>query len=355
MPRAGPKKVHRYSLEFKLKAVKLSQLKGVEVQAVADALEIHPFMLSRWRKEARDGVLRGRVSVPQAVTRPAGADDEAVSVAPARPRAAPRGACAAKKTHPVHLRTKADVFAFIEEERKRFGVTRLCRLFAVTRAGFYASRRRPVSARRRQDRVLLEAMRAIFESSGGTYGSPRIQEGLAGRGHRVSRRRVERLMRAAGLRARVARLYRPKAGTHRWFSRQPNHVRRTHATRPNQNLGRRRDLPRRRRALVVSDRRPGPVLASGAGVAARGDPGLPRNRAVLDAALRRRRPHAGLIFHSDRGSEFQGTPVRTALGRERRAAEHDARRRAWGERAYGVVLPLTQGRHDPRAVVSDRG
>ena len=70
MPRAGPKKVHRYSLEFKLKAVKLSQLKGVEVQAVADALEIHPFMLSRWRKEARDGVLRGHVSIAKAVKTP---------------------------------------------------------------------------------------------------------------------------------------------------------------------------------------------------------------------------------------------------------------------------------------------
>ena len=74
MARAGPRKVQRYSLEFKLKAVKLSQLKGVEVQAVADALEIHPFMLSRWRKEARDGVLRGRVSLPSTVkkTPPAG-------------------------------------------------------------------------------------------------------------------------------------------------------------------------------------------------------------------------------------------------------------------------------------------
>ena len=47
--------------------MKLSQLKGIEVQAVADALEIHPFMLSRWRKEARDGVLRGRVFLPAAV------------------------------------------------------------------------------------------------------------------------------------------------------------------------------------------------------------------------------------------------------------------------------------------------
>jgi len=71
MPRrVGPVKVRQYSLEFKLKAVKLSQLPGVEVQAVADALEIHPFMLSRWRKEARDGVLRGRVALPSAVKVP---------------------------------------------------------------------------------------------------------------------------------------------------------------------------------------------------------------------------------------------------------------------------------------------
>jgi len=69
MPRAGPRKVQRYSLEFKLKAVKLSQLKGVEVQAVAEALAIHPFMLSKWRKEAREGVLRGRVSVATPVTK----------------------------------------------------------------------------------------------------------------------------------------------------------------------------------------------------------------------------------------------------------------------------------------------
>jgi transposase len=74
MPRAGPRKVHRYRLEFKLKTVKLSQLKDVQVQAVADALEIHPFMLSKWRKEARDGVLRGRVSVPKAVKTPPARD-----------------------------------------------------------------------------------------------------------------------------------------------------------------------------------------------------------------------------------------------------------------------------------------
>lgn len=74
MPQAGPRKVQRYSLEFRLKAVKLSYLKDVEAQAVAAALEIHPFMLSRWRKEARDGTLRGRATVSPAVTKapPAG-------------------------------------------------------------------------------------------------------------------------------------------------------------------------------------------------------------------------------------------------------------------------------------------
>jgi transposase len=61
MPRSGPKKVQRYSLEFKLTAVRLSEEPGIQVKAVAEALDIHPFMLSRWRKEVRDGVLQGKV------------------------------------------------------------------------------------------------------------------------------------------------------------------------------------------------------------------------------------------------------------------------------------------------------
>jgi transposase len=60
MGKPGLRKVHRYSTEFKLTAVKLSGMPGVQVQTVAEALDIHPFMLSRWRKEARDGILKGR-------------------------------------------------------------------------------------------------------------------------------------------------------------------------------------------------------------------------------------------------------------------------------------------------------
>ena len=71
MGKPGLKKVHRYSVEFKVTAVKLSHMTGVEVQTVAEALDIHPFMLSRWRKEVRDGVLKGRARRVELPSRPA--------------------------------------------------------------------------------------------------------------------------------------------------------------------------------------------------------------------------------------------------------------------------------------------
>ena len=60
MPRSGPRTVRRYSAEFKLTAVRLSQQSGLQVKTVATALAIHPFMLSKWRKDAREGRLRGQ-------------------------------------------------------------------------------------------------------------------------------------------------------------------------------------------------------------------------------------------------------------------------------------------------------
>lgn len=57
MARAGPRKVSRYGDRFKATAVKLSSLPGVLIQDVAAALDIHPFMLSLWRKQVREGVI----------------------------------------------------------------------------------------------------------------------------------------------------------------------------------------------------------------------------------------------------------------------------------------------------------
>ena len=66
MARPGPRKIQRYTNEFKLKAVKLTEIDGIQVKDVAESLDIHPFMLSRWRKEVRDGVIKARVSIDPA-------------------------------------------------------------------------------------------------------------------------------------------------------------------------------------------------------------------------------------------------------------------------------------------------
>jgi transposase len=60
--RAGPRKVERYGDRFKATAVKLSSLPGVRIKDVAAALDIHPFMLSLWRKQVRDGVIVARAA-----------------------------------------------------------------------------------------------------------------------------------------------------------------------------------------------------------------------------------------------------------------------------------------------------
>jgi transposase len=54
----GPKKVQRYTLEFKIQAVRLANHPEIQTQDVARALDIHPFMLSKWKKDYREGKLR---------------------------------------------------------------------------------------------------------------------------------------------------------------------------------------------------------------------------------------------------------------------------------------------------------
>jgi transposase len=61
MGTSGPRKVHRYELSFKLQAVLMSEQPGVLIKDVAESLCIHPFMLSKWRKQVRDGELSGPV------------------------------------------------------------------------------------------------------------------------------------------------------------------------------------------------------------------------------------------------------------------------------------------------------
>ena len=192
-------------------------------------------------------------------------------------------------------------------------MSRLCGLFGVSRSGFYAWRRRPVSAHAEQDRRLTARIRTLFRAHHGAYGSPRIQDALAAEGTAVSRRRVARLMRQAGLRARVVRIYRANPGVHRFFGQHPNRVRGTPVTARNQvwvgDITYLRVAARWWYLAVVMDRHSRRVLAWS--LSARRDARL--TRAVLNAAVQRRQPAPGLIFHSDRGVEYSATAFRDRL------------------------------------------
>ena len=193
-------------------------------------------------------------------------------------------------------------------------MTSLCRRYSVTTAGFYAWRRRGESAHAEQDRALSSEIRRLFLLHRERYGSPRIQRLLSSAGWSVSRRRVARLMRVAGLRARAVRGYRAKVKVHQLYARHPNRLWKVHVHRPNQvwvgDITYLRVGGSWRYLAIVMDQYSRRILAWT----------LTRERtaavtcAVLARAARRRATR-GVIFHSDRGSEYMGAPFCTLLAR----------------------------------------
>ena len=83
-----------------------------------------------------------------------------------------------------------------------------CRALAVSPSGFYAWQERPASARTMRDGQLRVQIRASHGASRGRYGRPRVWKDLYEAGERVSEKRVGRLMREEGLRARVRKRFR---------------------------------------------------------------------------------------------------------------------------------------------------
>ena len=183
----------------------------------------------------------------------------------------------------------------------------------MTRAGYYAWRARHERAHTVQDRTLLCQIRTLFARHHARYGSPRIHDALQTRGIAVSRRRVARLMREDGLRARAVLGYRAKVGVHRFFDAHPNLVRRTTTVAIDRvwvgDITYLKVGPAWRYFAVVMDRCSRRILAWT--LQRRRDGRV--TRGVLAAALRRRQPAEGLIFHSDRGSEYLAESLRTFL------------------------------------------
>ena len=199
-------------------------------------------------------------------------------------------------------------FACIARHRGEHSLRLMCRVLALSPAGYYAWRKRCPSARALADERLMLNIRIAHRASAETYGAPRVHEELRDQGERVGRKRVARLMRAHGLRGqRPTRWTRTTDSTH------------DHAVAPN-ILARRFDVngiqvvnrawvadltyvPTQEGFLflaVVLDLASRRVI----GWAMRATVEAELALAALRMALEERQPEPGLVHHSDRGVQY---------------------------------------------------
>jgi hypothetical protein len=101
------------------------------------------------------------------------------------------------------------IFAAIADwaESKQYPVEFMCAELGVSTSGYYAWRQRPVSKHARADEALLRLIGVLFDRLQGNPGVRRMHAELVSQGHRVARKRVWRLMKAAGLQGRHPRAW----------------------------------------------------------------------------------------------------------------------------------------------------
>jgi putative transposase len=221
-------------------------------------------------------------------------------------------------------------YAVIASHIGEYPLSVLCQTLEVSVSGYYAWRRRHPSRHQQIDEALKVEIARAFVAGRGVYGSPRVHAWLGYRGVRCSRKRVARLMQAQGLCAARHRRRKPRTtDSQHPYPIAPNLLERNFAaTAPNRTwVADITGIETQQGWLYLSgivdtySRR-----AVGYAMGARRDEALVET--ALEMALLGRRPQAGLVHHSDRGSQYT----------------------SWGYRAmvdsYGIVLSMS-GKGDP--------
>lgn len=98
-------------------------------------------------------------------------------------------------------------YAWIKQQRTEFGVISMCRFMKVSRSAYYAWRHRAPTPREQEDSGLTGIIRDEFTQSRATYGTRRMKQALLNRDLPISRRRLGRLMREAGLACKTRRKF----------------------------------------------------------------------------------------------------------------------------------------------------
>lgn len=198
--------------------------------------------------------------------------------------------------------------------RKYWGVRRLCALLNLSRSGFYSWQGRQQSARGVQNEALIESICRVYREGRGEYGSPTICQVLRQEGLVVNHKRIARLMRQIGLRAKTVRRFKRTTKRCKDHEAAPNLLQQNFSTdKPNAvwlsdityidtdegwlYLTTVEDMCTRR---VVGHAITDHLYATGV-------------IAALRMALARRVVSRGMIFHSDRGKQYADHRFRAIL------------------------------------------
>ena len=180
----------------------------------------------------------------------------------------------------------------------------MCRVYGVTRAGYYRWQKNHPGKRAQANALLHEKIEKIHRDSLGTYGSPRVHRTLERQGCRVSENRVARIMRTHGIKARVATIRYTNRKLQHFFALTPNRQFDLAITEPDRvwvgDITYLKVGAVYRYLAVVMDKCSRRVVGWSFGQ--RKDVKL--TLAALNHAVHNRRPSPGLIFHTDRGIEY---------------------------------------------------
>lgn len=221
-------------------------------------------------------------------------------------------------------------FPWIQRLSAHYPVRMVCRVLGVSSSGYYAWKQRPACARQREDLRLRTHIRAIFEDNDRAYGSPRIHQELRDRGLRCGRKRVGRLMRQDQLRPKQVKPFRVTTDSKHGLPVAANLLGRQFQVHvPNTVwLGDITYLRTRQGWLylaVLMD------LASrrivGWSMSSRITQEL--TRSALCMAVQARRPGAGLVHHTDRGSQYAAADYQKLLSNYRMRCSMSRRGNCW--------------------------
>ena len=192
----------------------------------------------------------------------------------------------------------------------------LCNVYGVSKSGYYAFKRRPMSNQQKRRNQLATQIIGAYEQSRGIYGSPRVHQQLRKQGNLCCKNTVASIMREVGIKGRVSRIYANNAGLHKFYTKVGNlRLGNPEPETINQvwvaDVTYIRIKNRFQYLAAVMDLYSRRIVGWSFGNNRKGE----LTRRALLHAVRKRRPPEGMLFHSDRGVEYRCDEHSKALDR----------------------------------------